>query len=172
MRTLIIHPEDKSTDCLTDIYKTIPNKTVFRNELSKNELICSIAYHDRILFMGHGTPDGLIGFNKMYITSDFVDMIKPKQNSVFIWCNADRFVSNHNLTGFNTGMIISETSEAYYCRVYATQDDVDKSNYLFCNTIGKYINDISVDTTKKIIEEYDIPNNKVVEYNRKRIFYK
>ena len=41
--------------------------------------------------------------------------LKKKDNSVFIWCNADQFVNRYNLKGFYTGMFISEVMEAVFC---------------------------------------------------------
>jgi hypothetical protein len=58
MKTLVIHPEDKTTEFLTTIYANLNNKTVIKGGISKSELRELIEAHDRILMLGHGAPFG------------------------------------------------------------------------------------------------------------------
>ena len=60
MKTLVIHPEDKSTDFLSPIYAPITNKTVIKGGIYKSELQGLIESHDRIIMLGHGAPYGLL----------------------------------------------------------------------------------------------------------------
>ena len=60
MKTLIIHPDDPSTDCLSKIYAPLTNKTVIRGGISKSVLPKLIEFHDRVLMLGHGSPYGLL----------------------------------------------------------------------------------------------------------------
>ena len=60
VRTLIIHPEDKSTNFLSVLYKKIENKSVIKTVLSKTDLIRLIDEHDRVMMLGHGLAGGLI----------------------------------------------------------------------------------------------------------------
>jgi hypothetical protein len=59
MKTLIIHPEDYTTDFLETIYYRLDNKTVLRNEFSVAQVCALIESHDRVFMMGHGSPSGL-----------------------------------------------------------------------------------------------------------------
>ena len=63
MKTLIIHPDDRSTDFLRAIYAPLKNYTLITMGTRKevNELIKS---HDRIIMCGHGTPYGLLSVGK------------------------------------------------------------------------------------------------------------
>ena len=105
MKTLIIHPKDKSTNFLRGIYKDITYKTIINGGCSKEDIINEIKGHKRIIMMGHGSPFGLFGvgqFGKSFyiIDSTIVPYLKNKE-CIFIWCNSDQFVTKHNLNGLD-----------------------------------------------------------------------
>ncbi len=179
MKTLIIHPKDNSTSFLDIVYTPIEDKTVVTGGITRKELRDLIESHDRVMMMGHGSPGGLFSVGQFKDTRGFiiddsmVNHLKNKENNVFIWCNADKFVEYHKLKGFYSGMFISETGEASYCGLPGTpQDVVDESNYGFCNIISKYINqntDIIYENVKK---EYGLiaEENSVAFYNNLRLY--
>ena len=140
MKTLIIHPEDPSTTFLDIVYAPIENKTVITGDVSKTDVMKLMQEHERIMMMGHGSPAGLFAvgqFNNVgayIIDQSMVPYLKQKQNNVYIWCNADKFVDVFGLKGFYSGMFISEVGEATYCGLPGmSQETVDESNYGFCN---------------------------------------
>ena len=129
--------------------------------------------------MGHGSPGGLFSvqqlksYNGYIIDESIVPHLLKKDNSVFIWCNADVFVNRYKLKGFYSGMFISEVGEAYYCGLPGTdQETVDESNYGFCNIIAKYINDETSKIYENVKSEYGIiaEENPVAMYNNKRLY--
>ena len=70
MKTLIIHPKDKSTNFLKSIYKDIPYKTIITGGCHYTDVVNEMKTHDRIIMCGHGTPYGLLSvgqFLGMYI---------------------------------------------------------------------------------------------------------
>lgn len=179
MSTLIIHPEDSSTSFLDIVYAPIKDKTVITGGINKTELIKLIMEHDRIMMMGHGSPGGLFSVGKFQnagayiIDQSVVPYLKSKTNNVFIWCNADKFVDMFKLRGFYSGMFISEVGEAYYCGLPGTeQDQVDESNYGFCNIIAKYINETKDVIHENVTREYGLiaENNAVALYNNNRLY--
>ena len=179
MKTLIIHPADPSTTFLDIVYTPIENKTVVTGGVSKAEVQQLIREHDRVMMMGHGSPGGLFNVGKFkncgayIIDQQMVPLLKEKDNSVFIWCNADKFVDVFKLKGFYSGMFISEVGEAYYCGLPGTeQDQVDESNYGFCNIIAKYINEDKELIHENVKKEYGIiaENNPVAFYNNNRLY--
>lgn len=179
MKTLIVHPKDDSTSFLDIVYKPIENKTLITGGVTKNELIKLIMEHDRIMMMGHGSPGGLFSVGQFknsggyIIDRTIVPYLKNKQNNVYIWCNADRFVEEYNLKGFYSGMFISEVGEANYCGLPGTkQDVVDESNYGFCNIISKYINENKDVIYENVKKEYGLiaENNPVAYYNNNRLY--
>ena len=69
MKTLIIHPEDKTTDMLKHAYENHPKYTVCRdNGITKAELWALIEQHDRIIMLGHGLPGGTDRFQPLQLS--------------------------------------------------------------------------------------------------------
>ena len=179
MKTLIIHPKDKSTHFLDIVYNPIPNKTIITGGVTQNELIKLIEEHDRVMMCGHGSPNGLFSVGQFpdtkgyVIGSNMVETLSKKDNSIFIWCNADQFVNYHKLKGFYSGMFISEVGEAYYCGLPGTkQDSVDESNYGFVNMLSECINETQEVMYDTIMENYGkiAEVNPVALYNHKRLY--
>ena len=74
-----------------------------------------------------------------YVIDDsFADQLAERDNSVYIWCNADKFVDWNVLRGFYTGMFVSETSEAYMMGLGCTpRSEIDESNSTFVTAVGR-----------------------------------
>jgi hypothetical protein len=164
MKTLVIHPKDKSTEFLKEIY--LGKGWTINNDIygSRKKVIEQIKEHDRIIMMGHGCPSGLF---YTPIRPDLVYLLRKKE-CVCIWCNADKFVLRYGLKGFYTGMFISEVGEARYFNIDATQEEVDYSNDLFTKAVTKYID--SKDMWSQIIEAYR-GDDLVIQYNNQRLYY-
>ena len=178
-KTLVIHPKDSSTTFLDILYAPIEDKTVITGGITKNELLKMMEEYDRIMMMGHGSPGGLFGVGQFpnsgaYIIDQIaVSMLKTKKNNVFIWCNADQFVDRYGLSGFYSGMFISEVVEATYCGLPGTkQEMVDESNYGFVNITSKHINEETDVLYENVTKEYGIlaENNPVALYNYNRLY--
>ena len=180
MKTLVIHPLDKSTQFLDIVYNPIPNKTVITGGITKDEVRKLIEEHDRVIMCGHGAPFGLFAVGQFKNTGGFiidqsmVEALSKKDNSIFIWCNADQFVNYYGLKGFFSGMFISEVGEATYCGLPGTpQEVVDESNYGFCELLSECINETNTsDIYEKIKTEYGkiAENNAVALYNHNRLY--
>jgi len=178
MKTLVIHPDDKSTDFLCPIYQTIEDKTVLRKGFIKEEVAEQIKAHDRIIMLGHGSPDGLFAVgqfktdNAYIIDSSLTDILAEKEENVYIWCHANKFVEKFDLKGFYTGMFVSEILEALYCQLpLVEQEVVDESNDGFSRIVSNYINESKSCIYNKTIEEYQIIANRnlVAAYNIVRL---
>ena len=182
MKTLIIHPKDRTTDFLKPIYENIPNATILTEGL-KSDVIELIKEHDRVIMMGHGSPWGLFGvgrfregsyYSSYVIDNETVHALLPKKQNVFIWCNADKFVNRHELKGFYSGMFISEVSEAFVCGLPDTpQSVVDESNNQFATIVSKVINEPLREAYKDIRQQYKIlaEGNPVAQYNYERLYF-
>jgi len=179
MKTLIVHPKDSTTSFLDIVYQPIENKTLITGGITKQELHELIKSHDRVMMMGHGSIFGLFSIGQFrkcggyIIDHTVVSLLKEKDNNVFIWCNADRFVNEYELKGFYSGMFISEVGEASYCGLPGTpQDVVDESNYGFCNIISKYINENTDTIYENVKKEYGLiaEENSVAYYNNSRLY--
>ncbi len=188
MKTLVIHPKDPSTDFLKPIYEGLDDLTLVTGGWTQNQIREAIHEHDQVIFMGHGSPSGLFSvgqfpmnhpYSSYIINSDLVEDLAQKDNTIFIWCNADQFVRRNNLKGFYSGMFVSEVGEAFYCGLPAAaikQDVVDESNNTFSQLLGNILV-ANKDRDPKLIHEqikstYGIlaTMNPVAQYNYERLF--
>ena len=179
LKTLIIHPKDRSTDFLKPIYAGIPDKTVITGDTTRKKLHELIKSHDRIIMMGHGFPGGLFSMGQFPATGvivgyEEVEYLRGKEN-IFIWCNADQFVKRYELKGFSTGMFISEVGEAEWCGLPGTkQDEVDESNDTFAQFMSEGLNEgLGARELKETIKDrYGVLSdiNRVDLYNNYRIY--
>jgi hypothetical protein len=186
MKVLVIHPEDKSTDFLIPIYmnlKSFPDfeeVTIIRGGMMRSEVDRAILEHDRIMMMGHGSPQGLFSVGRFPGTLGYiidgrtVDLLQNKE-CIFIWCNADQFVKAYNLKGLYSGMFISEVGEATYCGLPGTpQFIVEESNDVFAKELG-LVSERSLDEMYECIKNsYGIlaEGNPVAKYNHNRLYLK
>jgi hypothetical protein len=180
-KTLVLHPQDTSTDFLIPIYQNVKDKLVIRNGFKDKERIVSlIREYPRVMMMGHGSPHGLFnvcpnewGF---VVESSFVTELSSKSDNIMIWCNADQFVNRYNLNGFYTGMFISEVAEANYCGlINVSQGEVNESNECFSRVLGEIIDlPQSLRYEKLMKSEYKSLSEKniVAEYNFIRLYNK
>jgi len=178
MKTLIIHPEDPTTDFLSQIYAPLVRKTVVKGGINKSKLRELIESHNRILMLGHGSPYGLLSQGQFpdagfyIIDESMVPALKNKTSSIFIWCYAGQFVQRHGLAGLCSMMFINEEAEA----VYYGFDDIDwdminQSNERFAWIISKYLNEPIEVLYQKLLHEYGLlaRNNPIARFNLERL---
>jgi hypothetical protein len=178
MKTLIIHPKDSSTDFLKPIYSGLDEVTLVTRDWSRDQIIEAIQTHDQVMMMGHGGPWGLFGINfpeALVINGKCVEALSQKDNNIFIWCNADRFVNHHNLKGFYSGMFVSEVHETKYCLLEAwDQYSVTESNDGFARLLGACLLETRDPALihQRISDEYGVlaGTNLIAEYNHQRLY--
>ena len=176
--TLIVHPDDRSTDFLRGLYQDLPDKTLITGGITKFELRKEIHSHALVIMCGHGSPRGLFGVNQFpdaypYIIDDtMVSSLKNKPNTVYIWCDSNVFVLRHGLSGFHTGMFLSQMSECSTFRVDCTEEDIIESNSAFAETVAQHIHEPPIVFYKNVLFEYDqlAQTNPVARYNHTRLF--
>jgi hypothetical protein len=177
IKTLVIHPDDRSTDFLKPIYQHLDDATILTGGKTKDEVRKLIEQHDQIIMLGHGSLSGLFscgnfGSSAMIIDYSMVAALGNKKNNIYIWCNADQFVNMYYLKGFYTGMFISEYGEAEYCKVPTFIDEVEQSNTLFANIVGQSIlmEAKNIQANTKLL--YHIPHSEVNKYNNERLYWR
>ena len=168
MKTLVIHPDDPSTEFLKEIY--IGKGWTINNDLngSKKKVIEQIKEHDRIIMLGHGHPGGLF---YTPINSTLVYLLKEKQ-CICIWCNADKFVEKYELNGFYTGMFISEVTEAAHFGITISQEGIDRSNRDFAFDMRLWIRHDDPKTICEGIKSTYIGVYSVYQFNNDRLYYR
>ena len=182
MTTLVIHPDDRSTDFLRPKYQDLKHKTVITGPITRDGLHALIRAHDRIIGLGHGSPSGLFsmssgGFGSYILGASEVEVLRGKE-LVSIWCHANQFMERHRLNGLYSGMFISEVSEArYYGLNEVIQADVNESNDAFARILGEEMirnphEEFMLWGRVKIQYTELAKWNLVAEYNSGRWFYK
>lgn len=170
MKTLVIHPEDPTTDFLSAIYSDRPDWKVVRTFYGKSKLVEMIKEHDRIVMLGHGTEYGLLGGMGFIVTSSLVYLLRQKQ-CVCIWCNADVFVKKYDIKGFYTGMIISEYEEALLYSIHEfSYSDISESNIVFAKAIKESI--CKDDMLSSVLASYDSETNCIIKFNKQNIYHR
>lgn len=168
MRTLVIHPDDRTTDFLKVIYEG-RDWTVYNSwRPSVKEILKLIRAHDRVIAMGHGGAYGLIGFSHVFMNEKVIRALR-KKDCVCIWCHANIYVERVGIRGFYTGMFISEVGEANYWGIHTTQEKVTYSNELFSNIVKGYVDSPKILTEVKSLYTGDCP---VIQYNNERLYYR
>ena len=175
---LVVWPFDDSTTFLSKIIEDIPNKTVIRGNVTKNDIRKMIPTFQTIICMGHGSPNGLFSVgqfdpnsNGYIIDESMVESLKGKK-LITIWCHANQFVERFNLKGFSTSMFCSEYSECNYVGVKGVKKGmVEESNEAFSDIMSKYINENVGVIHEKVTQEYGMLGeiNPVAGYNNERL---
>jgi hypothetical protein len=179
MQTLVIHPKDASTDFLKPIYENL-DCTVITGNCTKAEVYEQVSLHDRIITLGHGSPSGLFAVGQFInehrgsyiIDESFANLLQEKENNVYIWCHADQFVGKHSLSGFYTGMFISEDLEAYMFDIKPKEGEIKKSNDLFSVVVGEMIENEAKNIHKYVKNKYMIPGSRVRDFNYEKIYWR
>jgi hypothetical protein len=166
--TLLIHPDDPTTDFLKGVYRNKSFNVINDPFIDSSSIDEYIIDHDRIICLGHGCEAGLFGAFGMIIDSSLAPILKEK-DLVCIWCNADQFMVRNKLTGLYSGMFISEVHEARMNNIETDQDAVSRSNDLFATLLGKYL-EYKGDIIEKLKQEYFLENDPVITFNRNRLY--
>ena len=163
MKTLIIHPNDNSTDFLAKSYSDLDCTLITDNYYGRSKLKELIKKHDRVIMMGHGSPSGLYtaDYNTI-IDSSLVYLLRDKI-CVCIWCYANEFFNKYELKGYATGMIISEVEEAYDLGVKCTSMEVSDSNKLFTDSLKIALKE---DLISESMKENYIGDSEIIKFNK------
>ena len=149
---LVIHPQDKTTNVLSLLYKGEDAKILTQSQ-SGHDL--EHAFHhcpknERIMLLGHGSDKGL--FSREDDTVDEFDRIivghphayhlrKHGSNIIGIWCHADLFARKEGLHGLFSGMIISDKTEAEEYGIITLQHLIEEKNEIMFGKLRQLLDD-------------------------------
>jgi hypothetical protein len=184
---LVIHPDDRSTDFLKPSYVDL-DATVLTQPDEFYNLAETMKRYNRIIMMGHGSPNGLFmpriegveedengelfEYSDYSINNTYADILREKR-TVCVWCNADKYVVPNDLHGFYTGMVISELCEADYCDVKGCNPkQLEQSSNKFTMGLKEAIKVDGPESLNIFKEIYNNPKNPIMGYNRKRLYFR
>lgn len=165
-KTLVIHPQDPTTDFLCGIYEGLGFDEERKN-FDWLSLLMAIPRYDRIILLGHGSPRGLAHYSGTIIDRSLSSILKGRE-VIAIWCHAKSYMEEVGLRGFYTDMFISEVREAEYYNVPATQNQIDESNQLFAKLVRQNLD--NPNRLNTILLGYQSQSNHVINYNNQRLF--
>lgn len=182
MKTLVIHPSDRSTDFLKIIYEnhTNDNEWTILNEsetLTRENLKEIISQHDRIIMMGHGVPYGLMNpcraFGKIngFLVDDSMAKLLKTKDTISIWCWSDQYFRRHNIKGLHTGMIISEVHEAGFAigKTPLNKKQTLENMEMFARAFRDCIDNTDPKEIQKYVLEHYVGEDEVTQFNRKNV---
>jgi hypothetical protein len=144
LKTLVVHPDDRSTDFLKAIYAGIPNCTVMTSGTIW-EVDLAIQAADQVILLGHGTKRGLLALDKfkggMYCIDHQSAPLLHGKKVIGIWCYCSDYMKEHGIENcFATNMFISEVLEANYCGLPGhSKEQIDLQCKYFCDLVGAVI---------------------------------
>ena len=178
MKILVVHPYDESTNTLERVYSGKPVDVLHRRDLTRTEVEAAIeaGNYDRVVLMGHGTPEGLCNmYTKSYVFDhgSYKNRVKPRRIEVIaIWCNANVFFLKYDNPKdvFFTGMFISEQKEARdYIAESVDDETIEKQFKLFSDVLREAI-DLPIADIRKYINQHYMGKDPVTKFNRECMF--
>lgn len=113
--------------------------------------------------MGHGNGSGLMSVGQFsgdeYSIIDYsmVGELWEKENSIYIWCDADFFLWLLNLNGLCCGMFLSELEECHrYGFNNIDQNWISESNNVFASIMSRYINEPNDELYRNLVSDYGL----------------
>lgn len=168
MKTLIIHPADFSTSFLTDIYDG-KGFEVVNTDVSRRVLKDAVKSHERIVMLGHGSENGMFGYDKFVVHKDLVYHLRSKPQSIYVWCYASDFLTRYGLKGLTTGMFISEYEEALLLCMKPDYDQIQRSNALFAKLLNESIDKPVKEIYDYLKARYAEEDSQTIAYNSERL---
>jgi hypothetical protein len=144
IKTLIVHPKDRSTDFLRAVYSGIPDCEVITGG-SVWEVDEAIQKADQVILLGHGSPAGLLSVGQFPGSTYCVDELSAPllhgKKVIGIWCYSSDYMKKHGIENcFASSMFISEVAEANYCGLPGhSKKQIDIQCEYFCNLVGAVI---------------------------------
>lgn len=151
------------------------NSDVLQNDTEWTKRVDNaiIAEDDTILFIGHGTPLGLFrpDFGGYIIHKDNVSLVHAKR-VICIWCYASKFCQKEGLHSLSSSMFISNTIEAIYNKINATQEHINNASIRFYKQICRLIeSSVPMAEWKGLIDAETDWNDEVDVFNREGVKY-
>ena len=178
---IVIHPADKTTAFLKQIYSTWENVTLIDEKWSGRaikEAICCAPKNEIVTMLGHGCEKGLFSptisgdnqFGRTIVDDKLVPFLKERL-CIGIWCHADEFAKKHKLKGIFTGMIISDENEACDYHIDLDGEDIELCNEQFASDLLYCLTHTDFHNVPNLMLEMQDYHSELKDFNYNNIFY-
>lgn len=168
--SLIIHPADPSTQFLQALYPDWHNSALGEKD-SNAAIKRAIRDTPRPMLLGHGTEYGLLcpqgprQFGRIIVGSDHVYLLREKEYTIGIWCNASQFALKYGLHGLFSQMVVSELEEAVMCSILTSQEEITEMNQAWAEDLGDLIRNYPLPDVPRLMEERERWGTELTRYN-------
>lgn len=179
---IVIHPQDRTTQMLSILYRDCPDVRLVDQSWSKHEinhLLHAALPREQIMLLGHGGDKGLFsrpdsenaGFDRIIVGHQQAYYLRP-HCLIGVFCHANLFAENEHLHGLFTGMFISEMHEAEEYGIVTSQQELDQENDLFMKRLRALLDEkvrfSEIPGRMKLLDQSHTP---LTEFNYHSLFY-
>lgn len=176
---IVIHPKDKTTSFLRQIYSWEKEATVIDetwNNRNIRERIGSAPKEELVVMLGHGCDKGLFApygenqFARTIVDSRLVYLLR-EHPCMGIWCYANEFAENYELKGLFSGMVVSDANEANDLCLDFDGEDIDQLNKQYAFDMEYCFRHYPLHMIPKIMLEVQDYNSPIKDFNYKSLYY-
>ena len=176
---IVIHPKDKTTSFLRQIYSWEKEATIIDETWSNRnirERIGSAPKEELVVMLGHGCDKGLFApygenqFARTIVDSRLVYLLR-EHPCMGIWCYANEFAENYELKGLFSGMVVSDANEANDLCLDFDGEDIDQLNKQYALDMEYCFRHYPLHIIPKIMLEVQDYNSPIKDFNYKSLYY-
>jgi hypothetical protein len=176
---IVIHPKDKTTSFLRQIYLGKENVKVIDetwNNRQIREAIGTAPKEEVIMMLGHGYNRGLFApwgdnqFGRTIVDDRLVYLLR-EHPCVGIWCYANEFAENYELKGLFTGMVVSDANEAMDNCLDFEGEDIELLNQQYASDMEYCLRNYPLDRVPKIMREVQDYSSPIKDFNYNSLYY-
>lgn len=176
---IVIHPNDKTTSFLKQIYAGKKNVTLIDETWTNRsimETIGSAENDEPILMLGHGcdkglfAPHNLIQFARVIVDDRIANLLK-EHTCIGIWCYANEFAEKYELHGLFSGMVVSDADEAIDNCIDFDGEDIDACNNQYASDLEYCLRNYSLQDVPKMMLEMQDYHSELKDFNYNSLYY-
>lgn len=176
---IVIHPKDKTTSFLRQIYSWEKEATIIDETWSNRnirERIGTAPKEEMVVMLGHGCDKGLFApygenqFARTIVDSRLVYLLR-EHPCMGIWCYANEFAENYELKGLFSGMVVSDANEANDLCLDFDGEDIGQLNKQYALDLEYCFRHYPLGSIPKIMLEVQDYNSPIKDFNYKSLYF-
>ena len=176
---IVIHPKDKTTSFLRQIYTGKKDVKLIDETWSSREIreaIGTAPKEEIVMMLGHGCDKGLFApygekqFARTIIDSKMVYLLR-EHPCIGIWCYANEFAEKYELKGLFSGMVVSDVEEALDNCLDFEGEDIDLLNEQYASDLEYCLRNYSLDSIPKTMLDLQDYHSDIKDFNYNSLYY-